>query len=246
MRIDCEMHIGKHDSDVYDWVGRNVSPPQLEALMDEYQIDMCILLPPTAEYADNKMIAAAAREYPRMVPVPLINPNGPGGGVTELERAVGEWGMKGLKLHPQRHGYDADSKTPIRLMEAAERLGLTVSVHSGDKCCLPWQIGHLARKFPSVPVIMNHMGFRYYVDGAINVALETPNVYLDTVLVSMPGYLRMAVDQVGADRVIYGSDYPVGHPASMIAAIKAANIGTEAEALIMGDNLARIMKLSPA
>ncbi|MGH8619131.1 MAG: amidohydrolase family protein [Burkholderiales bacterium] len=244
MRIDCEMHIGKFAGAVYDWMGGEVSAPQLQALMDEYQLDLCILLAPTAEYADNKAIAAVAKQYPRMVPVPLVNPNGPGGGVPELERAVGEWGMKGLKLHPQRHGYEADSGTPLRLMEAAERLGLTVSVHSGDRCCLPWQIGQLARKFPTVPVIMNHMGFRYFVDGAISVARETPNIYLDTVLVSMPGYLRMAVDQVGADRVVYGSDYPIGHPSSMIAAIKAANVGAEAEALIMGDNLARIMKLS--
>jgi len=243
MRIDCEMHIGRHEGDLFDWVGRDVSAVRLLELMDEYQIDKCIVLPPTAEYADNKALAAAANGHPRMVPVALVNPNGPGGGVPELERAVNEWGMKGLKLHPQRHGYEADSKAANRLMQAAERLDLTVSIHSGDRCCLPWQIGHLARRFPSVPVVMNHMGFRYYVEGAINVALETPNIYLDTVLVSMPGYLKMAVDKVGAERVIYGSDFPVGHPSSMIAAIKAANIGAEAEALIMGDNLARIMKI---
>mgnify|MGYP001214700310 FL=1 len=55
---------------------------------------------------------------------------------------------------------------------------------------------------------MDHMGWRYYVDGAINVALTTPNIYLETAMVSMPGYIKLAVNKIGADRVIYGSDYP--------------------------------------
>jgi len=244
MRFDCEMHIGKHDGDLYAWVGGDVSASRLEDLMDEYRLDKCIVMAPTAEYPDNKSLGAAARGHPRMLPFAVVNPNGPGGGVAELERCVSEWGMKGLKLQPQRHGYDVDGNAPIRLMECAQRLGLPVSIHSGNQSCLPWQVGHLARKFPTVPVIMNHMGFRYYVDGAINVAMETPNIYLDTVLVSMPGYLNMAVSKVGADRVIYGSDFPTGYPASMIAAIKAVNLSPEDEALVMGGTLARIMKIS--
>lgn len=91
---------------------------------------------------------------------------------------------------------------------------------------------------------MNHMGFRYYVDGAINVAMETPNIYLDTLLVSMPGYVSMAVNKVGADRILFGSDYPGGHSSPMIATIKAANLGAEAEELIMGGNIARLLKIS--
>lgn len=62
-------------------------------------------------------------------------------------------------------------------------------------------------------------------------------------LVSMPGYLSLAVKKVGADRILYGSDFPTGHPASMIATIRAANLGPEAEKLIMGGALARIMKI---
>ena len=244
MRFDCETHIGPMDGELFGWVGNHVSAQRLEDLMDEFELDMCIVAAATAEYPDNRMVGEAVKGHPRMVPNAVINPNGPGGGVPELERCVGEWGMKGLKLQPQRHGYDADGSAANRVMEFCERNGLSAAIHSGDRCCLPWQVGQLARRFPTVAVIMNHMGFRYYVDGAINVALETPNIYLDTILVSMPGYLKMAVDKVGADRVIYGSDFPVGHPSSMIAAIKAANLGTDAEKLIMGDNLARIMKIA--
>lgn len=244
MRIDCEMHIGRHEGELYEWVGGDVSASRIEDLMDEYHMDMCLVMAPTTDHPDNRSLAGAIKGHPRFMAFAVINPNAPGGGVPELERAVNEWGMKGLKLQPQRHGYEVDGNTPVRLMEYAQRHGLPVSIHSGTQSCLPWQIAHLARRFPTVPLLMNHMGFRYYVDGAINVAMETPNIYLDTVLVSMPGYLSMAVKKVGADRIIYGSDFPTGHPASMIATIRAANLGPEAEELIMGGTLARIMEIS--
>jgi predicted TIM-barrel fold metal-dependent hydrolase len=129
-------------------------------------------------------------------------------------------------------------------MKAAADLGTAVSIHSGAaQFCLPWQIAALARRFPSVPVIMDHMGWRYYVDGAINVAMETPNIFLETALVAMPGYIRMAVDKLGPERVIYGSDYPTGHPSSMMANIDAANLKPADKALVMGGNLARILQV---
>jgi len=81
------------------------------------------------------------------------------------------------------------------------------------------------------------------VDGAINVAREVANIYLETALVGMPGYIRMAVDKVGPDRVIYGSDYPTGHPSSMLANVEAANLKPADKALVLGGNLARLLRI---
>ncbi len=244
MRIDAEMHLGDFQGDPYVWLDHAVGPNELEEVMDDYGIGMTMVMAPTSQYPDNESIGRAIAGRTRLIGYAVVNPYGPGGGVPELERAVGEWGMRGLKLMPLRHGYEIDGDVALRVMACAERLELPVSIHSGAQFCLPWQIADLARKFPSVPVIMDHMGYRYYVDGAINVAMTTPNIYLETALVSMPGYVRMAVDRVGADRVIYGSDYPTGHPAAMLAIIKAARLTPEQEALVLGLNLARLMKIN--
>ncbi len=243
MRIDAEMHIGAFQGDPYVWLGHPVGPKELEAILDAHGLDMTMVMAPTAQYPDNQALAKAIDGNPRFIGFAVVNPYGPGGGVPELDRAVREWGMKGLKLMPLRHGYEADGEVPRRIMARAAELHIPVSIHSGAQFCLPWQIADLAQAFPSVPVIMDHMGFRYYVDGAINVARRVGNIYLETALVSMPGYIRMAVDQVGADRVIYGSDYPTGHPAGMLAIIKAAGLTERDEAKVMGDNLARLLKL---
>ncbi len=244
MRIDCEMHVGEFSGDPYVWLGHPIGPTELEAVLDEYSLEKTIVMAPTEQYPDNKRVADAIADHDRLIGFAVVNPYGLDGGEHELRRAVTEWGMKGMKLMPLRHGYEVDGSTAWRVMECAAELGVPVSIHSGAQFCLPWQIATLARRFPTVPVIMDHMGWRYYVDGAIDVAQEFPNIHLETALVSMQGYVRMAVDKVGAGRVIYGSDYPTGHPSAMIATIKAAKLSTHDEALVMGDNLARLVGLA--
>src|SRR5687768_3667769 len=133
MRIDCETHIGKHEGEKYTALGGDIDARKIESLMSEFDLDMCVVMAPTTDYPDNQGLAAAIKGHPRLAAYAVVNPNGPGGGVPELERAVHEWGMKGLKLQPIRHAFDADSNTPIRLMECAERLGLPVTIHSGSQ-----------------------------------------------------------------------------------------------------------------
>jgi uncharacterized protein len=244
MRIDTENHIGKFRGDPYTFLGHGVEPEDLEALLDQYGFDMAVVVPATEQFADNKGLAKVTAAHPRLIGFALINPYADDGGVSELERAVGDWGMRGIKLMPLRHAYEIDGDQPRRLMKRAEELGpLPVNIHSGGHFCLPWQIAALAREFPTVPIIMDHMGDRYYLDGAINVAKEQANIFLQTSIVAMPGYIRLAVDAVGADRVIYGSDYPSGHPEIMLATIRLANLAPADEALVLGENFARILGL---
>ncbi len=246
MIVDCEVHIGRFKGDPYTWLDGPVEVPQLLQVMDRYGIDRAIVMAPTEQFPKNEDLAVSIQESPRLLSFAVVNPFGEQSGVRELKDAIGRWGMDGLKLMPLRHGYEIDGDAALPLMTAAADLGIAVSIHSGAQFCLPWQIAALAKKFPSVPVIMDHMGWRYFIDGAINVAQEVANIYLETALVSMPGYVRMAVDKVGADRVIYGSDYPTGHPSSMMATIDAANLKPADKALVMGGNLARLLRLAGA
>lgn len=244
MIIDCEMHIGEMRGDPYTWLKEPVGVPQLLAIMDRYGIDRAIVMAPTEQSPRNLEVAEAVRQSDRLLSFAVINPYEADGGVPLLREAVLKYGMNGLKLMPLRHGYEIDGSAALPIMGEARELGLAVSIHSGAQFCLPWQIATLARQFPEVPIIMDHMGWRYYVDGAIQVACEQPNIYLETALVGMPGYIRMAVDKAGPEHVIYGSDYPTGHPASMIANIDAADLAPADRALVMGGNLTRLLRLA--
>jgi aminocarboxymuconate-semialdehyde decarboxylase len=67
-----------------------------------------------------------------------------------------------------------------------------------------------------------------------------PNLYYDT-LAFQPEAIATAVQMVGADRLLFGSDYPhLGNAEAVWGHVKAANLGADAEAAIGWANAARV------
>ena len=60
---------------------------------------------------------------------------------------------------------------------------------------------------------MGHMGTgtSSYINAAIDIAARNPNVYLETSGMPMHTKIKEAVERVGAERVLYGSDAPFHH-----------------------------------
>jgi len=48
----------------------------------------------------------------------------------------------------------------------------------------------------------------------------------------------------GADRVVYGSDWPMADPAAEIAAVRALGLTDDDTAAILGGNLARLLGIA--
>ena len=51
------------------------------------------------------------------------------------------------------------------------------------------------------------------------------------------------VIQRGADRIVFGSDWPMADPAAEIAAVRALGLDAADEQAILGGNLARLLGL---
>ena len=106
-------------------------------------------------------------------------------------------------------------------------------------------IGALARRFPEVPIIMDHMGYREWGGEAIEAARDNPNLYLGTTIASFePSSIAGAVKALGPERVIYGSNGPALYSDLAVTAIKRQKLGKDVEELVLGGNLARLLKLS--
>jgi uncharacterized protein len=139
-----------------------------------------------------------------------------------------------------------------------ERGGLPVLIHSGHPIfTLPWSIEELAIAFPGVKVIIGHMGHGnvVYINASIDIAARNPNVYLETSGMPMHTKIKDAVDRVGPDRVLYGSDAPFHHPAVEILRVQVSGLEedvldrvlrTNGRALFLGEESARVKEVSGA
>ncbi|MFI5419787.1 MAG: amidohydrolase family protein, partial [Nitrososphaerales archaeon] len=147
-----------------------------------------------------------------------------------VRTALTEWKFRGVKLHPLFQAFLPNDEIVHPIMEEARKARAPVLIHTGHSpFSLPWSVGELAENFPDVKIVMLHMGDGHglYIQAAINVAKRYDNLYLETSAMPMANKIREAMDVVGKERVMYGSDIPFGNPAVEIAKATALNLPDE-------------------
>jgi predicted TIM-barrel fold metal-dependent hydrolase len=227
------------------YLGPEGSVADLLKLEDDAGIEMVVLMPQIETRPPNDLVVAASNESDRIIPCACVNPNFGQEAYDDFEQLIHQQGMRGLKLMSPRHGYVISSRVCDPLMEISRELDVPVTVHSQGSPAHPLEIAELAGRHPSVPIIMDHMGHRYWVEQALQAAALRDNIYLGTTIASFePGIIARAVAEVGAERVVFGSNAPSAHPDLAVASIQRAGLGDRALELVLGDNLARIYGLS--
>jgi len=104
----------------------------------------------------------------------------------------------------------------------------------------PYDVVELAQRHPKLQIVCAHTGGNWEL--GIRAIRATPNVYCG-LAGSDPtsGYVEMAVRELGAERVIFGSDVGGRSFASQIGKVQGANIPEADKKLILGGNLRRLL-----
>ena len=169
-------------------------------------------------------------------------------------------GLKGVgELHPDTQDFDITNAANLSpFMAAARRLKLPVLVHCSEPVgheypgkgrTTPDKIYLFIKNFPDNLIICAHFG-----GGLPFYALmpEVPevlrNVYFDSA--ASPFLYRAQVYAevsrlVGADKLLFASDYPLVRVARALGQVDEACLGIEARDSILGGNAAKLFGLSP-
>lgn len=241
MIIDSHTHV-----DLVEAWGWMDPPEAILALMDEAGVEKAVIMPyrdasgpndPATEY-----LQASIKKYPdRLIGYVRINPNSEGA-LDALDQALGEYKMKGLKLHPVSYVGFPYGEATLKLMRRAAEYNAPVLFHTGDEpLALPQEVAEAARLVPEATVIMAHLGGYYHSDAVLEIAERLPNVLVDTSATPYPWMIRRAVDSFGAERVLYASDGPGCPPLLEVEKVRLAGLSSEEEQLIFSGNIQRVL-----
>lgn len=147
------------------------------------------------------------------------------GGLELFERAVKEWGFKGLKLYPA-NGYYPHDEICYPFYRKCLELNVPVAFHTSpasapavSRFTRPVELTDLHRDFPDLTVIYAHSGHGPWWEEAAYMVRGSTRGYLD--LSQWPGDARKNMrefvtklgrmrDLVGAHRIIWASDFGFG------------------------------------
>lgn len=238
---------------------------KLIAQMDAAGVDASVLLaldyglltgePATPIVDQNALVLEIARRHPdRIIPLYTIDPRREG--AFELFREGVARGMRGLKLHCAAGFFPHDEVCKPFYALAQER-GLPLLLHTGHqpgpckaRYTMPEHVDDVAAEFPDLAIVCAHLAHAWH-DQLLALASTKPNIHMDfsgwqPVFARRPrellGLLRRIVDELGAQRVFWGSDGPYLNTRMPLAewkngfeaAAREAGFGEGELALLMG------------
>ena len=181
--------------------------------------------------------------------------------IEELERAVHDLGLRGLKLHPIHQAFFPNDEQFYPLYEKCQALGIPLLMHSGFAAAgvgMPGGGGFklkyakpipgfddVAADFPDLTIIMAHPAWPW-IEEQIAVALHKPNVYLGLSGWApryIPEGLVREADPRLRDKVLFGSDFPYVSPDRWLSEFSDLPIRDEVRPKILLENARRILGL---
>ncbi len=210
---DSHGHIGTHP----DFPAYCSDAAEMIAVMDLLNIEKLAVTSTLACYNDcprgNAEVAEVLARYPdRFWGYITVNPNPPGQALAELEKWAHFHAPPLIKLHPSLHKYSVLGKHYRPVWQCANETGAVVLVHTwdSDPNCGPLLFPPIAREFPKARILLGHSGvtWRGYMQ-AMEAAEAAPSLFLE--LAGSQHHrliLEQAVERLGAERIVFGSDMP--------------------------------------
>lgn len=234
---------------------------ELIAVMDEQNVDKSVVfgfpwISSEAFRLNNDYIIDAVKRYPeRLIGFGCFDLNSPDA-AKETERCL-DAGLKGIgELAFYQSGIDEEAvKKMGPVMALCEERDLPVLIHTNEPVGHAYpgktpitisQIYNLAQQYPENKIVLAHWGggiffFNLLKRDAKNVL---KNVWYDTAASPYlydPEIFTAAIELAGADKILFGSDYPLLKPARYYKEIEKAGVTIEARDKILGGNAAQLL-----
>jgi predicted TIM-barrel fold metal-dependent hydrolase len=266
--IDVHAHIGSYK-------GYDLSTPTLLNNIERYGIQLALIsnidgadLPGTTlnldEVKANQATAAHVRQYPDKLRG-LVWTRPEDGAPDKVEpflrdsiaTGASQRVFVGMKFHPDMNHFPADDPRLDGYLRLCEKYQIPAVFHCGSDDAsnsAPQKIYAAARRHPTVPIILYHMGFLGPHGSAIATAKEAlakndAKLYLETSQAD-PAEVVRAIKELGSERVLFGTDatyYGKEHyeKYEVMMARLQKELAAEGFAKVVRENAERLFRLRP-
>jgi len=206
----------------------------------------------------NDYILESIARYPRrLIGFCTIQPQSTGAALTEIERCA-KGGARGIgEMRPDLQLFNlTDDEIIPPIVDALKKHKLILLTHAsepvghdypGKGIITPDMLYPFINSHPDLPIVCSHWGGGlpfYALMPEVKPAMK--NVFFDTAaspfLYSSQIY-SLVSQLVGADRILFGSDYPLLPPSRLVQEINSTDLSADEKRLILSGNARQLLGL---
>ena len=260
---------GRHVEAAARNFGHAIQLKTIEEMLQEYSnsgVEALVLFAWDAETTShrprvsNEFVANAADKYPEnIVGFASVDPHKESA-VKDLQYAVGELKLRGLKLHPQVQAFEPNDRAYYPLYAKCVELGIPVTFHTGStywgagleggggiklRFSDPMLLDDVAADFPELKLIMAHPGWPWQ-DEQLAIAMHKENVYIDLSGWSPKYFQPLLVTYMTRmipHKFLFGTDYPMLSPQRWLQDFETLRVSPEVRNMVLRDNARKLLKL---
>jgi len=249
--FDAHLHCPSENGEVWQWHKVTRTFEEFAAYLDRTGVQRgiinsvrCQLAKSPREFiAGNREVARYVERYKgRFLGACVVNPMFIDEALREMEDCRKQFGMGWVgELCNYTVPYEYTIKEFEMLVDQAVRLNMVLDVHTDLE-----EMEYIIRKFPRATIVFPHFGDdREYqhIFSRIQLVAAQPNCYLDTSGYGHDrvGMLEYAVEKIGPDRVLFGSDFSINDPGTVIARIEYSFLSEEQKEKVLSRNLEALL-----
>ena len=245
--IDCHIHPAHDATSHWGWF---LPPQSVGAFVDTLRKSgisracgsniQCRGVPSFSGTATSNKAALAFRDqFPDFyLPGVLVHPHFPEESCLELERYHNREGFRWVGEvagYVMGFGDEYVSGGAFQIYDLAQKLGTPVNFHCNNLEKIP----PMCEAFPRLPFVLAHPGRdKQVLLERLALVAKYPNLYLDLSGGSIVrwGMVRCAIDKAGAEKLLFGTDFPISNPFMQVVALLSEPLSDgEREALFSGN-----------
>jgi predicted TIM-barrel fold metal-dependent hydrolase len=250
--FDAHLHCPSEAGDVWQWYPVTKTFDEFAQYLDRTGVRRgiinnvrCQLAKTPRDFIEgNREIARFAEKYKgRFLGACVVNPMFIDEALREIEDCRKQLGFVWVgELCNYTVPYQYTVKEFERLVAQVVKMNMVLDVHTELE-----EMEFIIEKFPQATIVFPHFGDGHeyeHIFKRIDLVAKHSNTYLDTSGYGHDrvGMLEYAVKTIGAERVLFGSDFSINCPATVIARVQNAFLSDEQKRKILSENLQALLK----
>ena len=212
-------------------------------------IDQYVILPvairPDRAFGINEFILQQTKLHPEFIGFGTVH--AAMDNIGDAAEKIADMGLKGIKMHPDSQRFSIDDLRLYPMYEAA-RGRLPVMLHMGDHrydYSHPIKLRKILDTFPGLQVIAAHFGGYAMYETACDLLKDTDCIFdVSSSLMFLPeGEAERYIGVYGAERMAFGSDYPLWDPYTELQRFMQLKLRDEQFEQILHKTAERVLKL---